>query len=206
MIRKKKSKRVRRVAEDARREILDAAEITLRELGPSGIRLQQIADEVGLSHPAILHHFGSREGLIRAVVRRAIERFEFDLIAAIAAPTSSDAPLGRDLINRTFEVMVEGGHARVAAWLLLSGEGDPPAESRIRAIAEAAHARRLTLPGEEAATLEDTTFRLVLVSLVMFGEAIAGDAVRLSAGISDAGARERFRSWFADLVVGPHGG
>ena len=204
MTRKKKPKRVRRVAEDARREILDAAEIKLRELGPAGIRLQQIAEEVGVSHPAILHHFGSREGLIRAVTGRAIERFEFDLIAAIAAPTASGAPLGRDLIDRTFEVLVEGGHARVAAWLLLSGEGNPPTESRIRAIAEAAHARRVTLPGEEAATLEDTTFRLVLVSLVMFGEAIGGDAVRLGAGVGDPGARERFRAWFANLVVGPH--
>ena len=204
MTKKKKPKRVRRVAEDARREILDAAEIKLRQLGPSGIRLQQIAEEVGVSHPAILHHFGSREGLIRAVARRAIERFEFDLIAAIAAPMAADQPLGKDLIQRTFDVLVEGGHARVAAWLLLSGEGNPAAESRLRAIVEAAHARRLTLPGEEAATLEDTAFRLVLVALVMFGEAIAGDAVRTSAGIGDAGARERFRAWFADLVVGPH--
>jgi TetR/AcrR family transcriptional regulator, repressor for neighboring sulfatase len=201
---KKKPKRVRRVAEDARREILDAAETTLRELGPAGIRLQQLAEEVGVSHPAILHHFGSREGLIRAVARRAIERFEFDLIAAIAAPTAADQPLGKDLIHRTFDVLVEGGHARVAAWLLLSGEGNPAAESRLRAIVEAAHARRLTLPGEQAASLEDTAFRLVLVSLVMFGEAIAGDAVRASAGIGDTGARERFRAWFADLVVGPH--
>jgi AcrR family transcriptional regulator len=204
LARKKKPKRVRRVAEDARREILDAAETTLRELGPSGIRLQQLAEEVGVSHPAILHHFGSREGLIRAVARRAIERFEFDLIAAIAAPVAADRPLGKDLIHRTFDVLVEGGHARVAAWLLLSGEGNPAAESRLRAIIEAAHARRLTLPGEQAAALEDTAFRLVLVSLVMFGEAIAGDAVRTGAGIDDAGARERFRAWFANLVVGPH--
>ena len=83
---KKIIKRVRRSADDARREILDAAEAMLRDLGPAGIRLHQIADDVGVSHPAILHHFGSREGLIEAGVNRAVERLESDLIEAIAAP------------------------------------------------------------------------------------------------------------------------
>src|SRR5262249_22912893 len=66
------SKRTRRTAEGARREILDAAEKRLRELGPDGVRLQQIASDVGVSHPAILHHFESFEGLIQQVVQRAV--------------------------------------------------------------------------------------------------------------------------------------
>jgi AcrR family transcriptional regulator len=206
---KKKATRVRRSADDAQREILDVTERILREHGPSEIRLQQIAEEVGVSHPAILHHFGSREGLINAVVHRAVERLEADLIAAIAAPLSTSKPLGVELIDRAFDVLVGGGHARVAAWLVLSGEWEFGAKSRVRFIAEAAHARRLEIerelyPDAPPATLEDTIFRTILVALTIFGEAIAGDKMRESAGITDANARERFRDWLSRLVIGDH--
>src|SRR5690606_21428412 len=63
-------KRIRRPAEEARRLILDAAEVRLAAQGPEGIRLQDIARDVGISHPAILHHFESREGLVRALIAR----------------------------------------------------------------------------------------------------------------------------------------
>ena len=204
---KKKPSRVRRSADDARRAILDATEPRLRELGPSGIRLQQIADDVGVSHPAILHHFGSREGLIEAVVHRAIERLESDLIASIAAPPSSEKPLGAELIDRAFDVLVDGGHARVVAWLLLSGRWDVPAEMRMRVIAEGAHARRVEMeaaanPGAPAPTLEDTTFRMLLVAFTIFGDAIAGDAFRASAGVKGEDTRQKFRDWLEELIVG----
>lgn len=203
MTAKKKPKRLRRTADEARREILDAAEKQLRDLGPAGIRLQQIAEDVGVSHPAVLHHFGSREGLIGAVVERALERLQTDLLAVIAAPLGDDQKLGGSLIDRAFAVLVGGGHARVVAWLLLSGHWSPPSESRIRAIAEAAHARRLVLGGEDPPpTLEDTTFRMVLVALTIFGEAIAGNAMRESAGFGGPGSADRFREWLVRVVVG----
>lgn len=200
---------MRRTADDAQREILDVTERILREHGPSGIRLQQIAEEVGVSHPAVLHHFGSREGLINAVVRRAVERLEADLIGAIAAPLSATKPLGVELIDRAFDVLVGGGHARVAAWLVLSGEWEFAAKSRVRVIAEAAHERRLQIerqlyPDAPMPTLEDTIFRTILVALTIFGEAIAGDKMRESAGITDANARDRFRDWLSQLVIGEH--
>jgi AcrR family transcriptional regulator len=204
---KKKATRVRRSADDAQREILDVTERILREHGPSGIRLQQIAEDVGVSHPAILHHFGSREGLINAVVRRAVERLEADLMAAIAAPLLSTKPLGVELIDRAFDVLVGGGHARVAAWLVLSGHWEFAHASRVRLIAEAAHARRVEIehelyPDAPPATLEDTIFRTILVALTIFGEAIAGDGLRESAGITDANARDRFRDWLSQLIIG----
>ena len=202
MTAKKKSKRVRRNADDARREILDTAETMLREHGPDGIRLQQLADVVGVSHPAILHHFGSREGLIAAVVHRAVARLEADMIDAIASAPSSEKPLGAQLIDRAYDVLVKGGHARVAAWLLLSGHWNPD-DQHVRTIARASHVRRLELEGDVTppATLEDTTFRVILVGLTIFGEAIAGNALRHSAGLTDPDAPDRFREWLARLLI-----
>src|SRR5947199_358921 len=63
--------RQRRTADEARAEILDAAERILVETGPGAIRLQQVAELVGVSHPTVLHHFGTREALVAAVVERA---------------------------------------------------------------------------------------------------------------------------------------
>ena len=49
--------RRRRSPEEARAEILDAAEHLLIEEGLSALTLQRVASEVGISHPGVLHHF-----------------------------------------------------------------------------------------------------------------------------------------------------
>ena len=68
-------KRTRLPAEQAKQLIMAAAERHLAAHGPDGIRLKDLASELGISHPAILHHFGSREGLIRALVKKTSEDF-----------------------------------------------------------------------------------------------------------------------------------
>jgi AcrR family transcriptional regulator len=198
-------RRLRRTAEAARREILDATERRLAELGPDGIRLQQIASDVGVSHPAILHHFGSREGLIAAVARRAVESLETDIITAISRATESGEPAALQVIEQAHRVLVEKGHARVLAWLMLSGHGIEPG-GRVRAVAEVVHRRRREVPAEEDAEFEDTVFRILLVALAMFGEAVAGPQMRASAGISgDRATSRRFLSWLAGLITAPRG-
>jgi AcrR family transcriptional regulator len=192
-------KRVRKSAEDARRDILDAAERHLSRVGPGGIRLQEIAREVGISHPAILHHFGSREDLLKEVVRRAVAKLESELVRVIAESRAEDGPPALATIEQAFHVLVEEGYARVVAWLLLSGHATEPA-ARIRLIAEAAHTRRKV--ADPDADPEDTLFRTLLVALALFGEAVAGPAMRKSAGLDgDPGAPGRFRKWLAELVI-----
>ena len=62
------ARRVRRTPEEAKRLILETAQALVARTGPQGLRLQDIAAEAGISHPLILHHFGSREGLVRALI------------------------------------------------------------------------------------------------------------------------------------------
>ena len=68
-----KQKRVRRRPEEAKALILDAAEASMKAGGPAALRLQDVARAAGVSHPTILHHFGSREGLVRALNLRSLE-------------------------------------------------------------------------------------------------------------------------------------
>src|SRR4051812_27711939 len=194
--------RRRRSPETAQREILDAAERRLAEAGPTAVRLQDVAADVGISHPAVLHHFGSREALVRAVVDRAVRRLEAALIDALTG-SGGNPPDGGSLLNRVFATLADGGHARLMAWLLLSGQeaiDARDAQPSWRAITDATHAMR-PLGGTSAAAREDTLFSVMLAALATFGQAIAGDAVLEMAGLGDdPDASARFRRWLAGLL------
>ena len=75
------AKRARRTPEEARRLILETAQQLIARAGPEGLRLQEIAAAAGISHPLILHHFGSREGLVRALTQHELSEEPHDLIA-----------------------------------------------------------------------------------------------------------------------------
>jgi AcrR family transcriptional regulator len=196
--------RVRRSAEAAREAILDAAERLLQEVGPDGIRLQAVAARIGVSHPALLHHFGSREALVEAVVDRAVARLEEDLLAVLSAPGDPD-PV--DLLARVSATLADRGHARLVAWLTLSGRASSSERSRANwaRIVAATHQARLALvPGlrdrPQDELEEDTRFTVLLSAFALFGEALAGDVHYESAGV-DAEARWRFRGWLGALLL-----
>jgi AcrR family transcriptional regulator len=197
--------RRRRTAEEARREILDAAEQQLGKAGPDSIRLQDVARAVGMSHPTVLHHFGSRDELVRAVVERAFETLSSELVGAFAMVDIDIGERGTErLLDRVAVTLGERGFARLLAWLLLSGKGLPEGAptSPIRRVAEAAHEHRRRQRGARAGDYEDTLFVTLLVALISFGDAIVGEQLRSNAGLgSDGDAARRFRSWLAKLIV-----
>ena len=65
--------------------ILEAAEANMGAGGPVGLRLQEVAKAAGVSHPTILHHFGSREGLIQALNLKAIDHLKSVLLGVMSA-------------------------------------------------------------------------------------------------------------------------
>ena len=190
-------KRIRRTAEDARRQILDAAEARLARTGPAGIRLQDVAADLGISHPVILHHFGSREGLIRALTQRAVVELKDRLIDVLrTADVETESILG-DVFN-TFR----GGLAQRLAWLAVAG-ADEDHEQHATVMSELV---RTVHEGRVAAaapgvTIDETDTRSIvyLVTAAAFGDAIFGARLRKSAGLSadDVGA---FQHWFAELL------
>lgn len=189
----------RRTAEEARRLILDAAEAQLAEVGPAGIRLHEVAAAVGISHPAVLHHFKSREGLVDAVLERAIVSLNQELCDAFAR--SVDAARATELIEHVFDVLGDRGHARTLAWMLLA---DHRAEvvpgHMLERVAAAVHALREHAHGDRGPPREDSQFAILLAALALFADALAGDTMRQSAGL-DAASGPRFRQWLAKLLV-----
>jgi AcrR family transcriptional regulator len=198
----KKPKRIRRTAEEAKSIILDAAERRLRELGPAGIKLQELAADVGVSHPAILHHFGSRDGLVEAVVRRALDTLRDSTLDQVRQHMRREVNIP-SILDAVFGILAERGHARLIAWLILEGK-NPRDEARLmRALAEAAHVRMVSGGWTEGRKFEfeDMLFTIMLVGTAALGLGVAGEAMRHSSGVEDdPGVEARFRLWLSQLI------
>lgn len=169
-----------------------------------GLRLQDIAADVGISHPAVLHHFGSREALVHAVIQRAILSLQEDLVRSLSETQKGEVPDSAALFEHVFETLADRGHARLMAWLLLSGYD--PFNEKARAnwaqIGQVAHGLRLQrAKGKRKPVFEDTMFAIVLAALALFGQAIAGPSTFRVAGLdADPTVPKRFREWFAALL------
>ncbi len=193
-------RRRRLAAPEARERILEAAQKRLAEGGPEAVRLQDVAADLGISHPAILHHFGSRDGLMTALENRAMQALQRDLLAASGSAADS--------LDRVARTLGDEGHARLLAWWVL-GSGAPVEGSEWSMLAELAdgiHARRVATAeeaGEPAPSHEDTVFVVRLAASALFGEALLGELLTESAGLEDnAEVSRRFRLWLADLLQG----
>ena len=192
-------KRRRRSPEEARRLILEAAQSLLASTGPEGLRLQDIAAAAGISHPLILHHFGTREGLVRALTRQAAAELRDKLVAAMA---SSDYSIEQQL-DRVFDAFRDGLAQRLA-WLTTvdPGGGAEQTEMIMRDIADKLHARRIsTSPPGAAVERRDTDALVHLVATAAFGDALFGAHLHRSAGVPVTSETDRrFRLWLAALI------
>lgn len=211
-----KPKRRRRTSESARREILDAAGRQLMNEGPDGLRLQAIAADLKITHSSILHHFGSRDGLLDALSIDAFESLERDLKRSLETPAAGDP--ATDLFDKIARILGERGHARLLAWQLLSGrgpyeptagdardaEGEREATGLLDRLARMVHALRVDQAlsqGRPAPKLDATRSLVAWTACTVFGEAFAGDLMMHSAGLGgDVATRKRFRDAIAKTV------
>jgi TetR/AcrR family transcriptional regulator, repressor for neighboring sulfatase len=195
----RQGKRLRRTPEEARRLILETAQALIASTGPEGLRLQDIAAAAGISHPLILHHFGSREGLVRALTRQAVAELRDKLVAAMA---SSEYSVEQQL-DRVFDAF-RNGLAQRLAWLATvdPGGGTEGTQMIMREISDRLHARRIATARPGAAiTRGDTDALIHLVATAAFGDALYGAQLHRSAGLPATDETDRyFRLWFAALI------
>lgn len=192
--------RKRLSAEEARERILEAAQKRLSEGGPDSIRLQDVAADLGISHPAILHHFGSREGLMHALEGRAMSALVEDLLAPPGL-----APGGLDRVAQT---LGDEGHARLLAWWVMSkgSESEMPGGEwhmlrDLAAALQTEYEENAAAAGRAAPDPEQAIFAIRLAAAAMFGEALLGRLLTESAGLGDHdAATHRFRDWLSGLI------
>lgn len=194
--------RRRRTAAETRSAILDAAERRLLDKGPDAIRLQEIAADAGISHPAILHHFGSREGLVEAMVLGGIARLQKQFLDGW---TSAKEPDTEGVLDRFYEVSSRGGMARMMAWLILSGQSYRTLKPGIlKPAAERMHAglvRRASKEGRRAPDLEETLLAASYLFIIVLGDSLFGPGIRRAMGLgAGADGTRRFRRWLSKVV------
>jgi TetR/AcrR family transcriptional regulator, repressor for neighboring sulfatase len=194
-----RAKRLRRTPEEARRLILGTAQALIASTGPEGLRLQDIAAAAGISHPLILHHFGSREGLVRELTRQAVDELREKLFAAMG---SSEYSVEQQL-DRVFDAFRDGLAQRLV-WLATVDPGGGAEGTRLvmRDIADKLHQRRIAaLPPGAAVTRDDTDALIHLVATAAFGDALFGVQLHRSAGLAATSETDHgFRLWLASLI------
>jgi AcrR family transcriptional regulator len=147
----------------------------------------------------ILHHFGSRERLVRALTRQAAAELRDKLVAAMA---SVDYTVEQQL-DRVFDAFRDGLAQRLV-WLA-TVDPDGGAEGNqmiIRDIADTLHDRRIAMaPPGTRIPREDTDALIHLVATAALGDALYGAQLRCSADLPATGEADRhFRQWLAALI------
>ena len=170
----------------------------MAQSGPAGLRLEAVAKAAGVSHPTILHHFGSREGLIQALNLKTIDHLKSVLLRVMGAgPSSSE-----DAVASTFAAYRDGLAQRMI-WLMQSQQpmgavGLPAFDELV----EALHAMRLRMSGPDPSfDIADTRAIVHLTTITAFGDAIIGKRLRRAATPADEIAgREWFENWFGEFL------
>src|SRR5579863_4262248 len=169
------TRRVRRTPEQARRLILDAAQASMVSTGPAGIRLQDVARAAGVSHSNVLHHFGSRAGLIEALNRRTVEDLKSVLFEVMKAAHAST----EDIIGPAFAAY-RNGLAQRTLWVLqASTRRGAQTLPVFEEIVEALHARLLSAASSSVNVDKAHTRAIVhLTTIAAFGDALIGARLR----------------------------
>ncbi len=191
---------------EARERILEVASTMLRDTGPDALRLQEIARAVGVSHPAILHHFGSRAELVRAVFQRSMHALEADIARSLAFGDAEKDPAA--LVEACFRALTGRGHGRLLVWLALS-PADAGSEAtlklRIGEVSKLVHtvrAARLQEAGKRVPPLADTGRIVMLASFALLGDAICGSLMRAAMPTEENDPNgEAYRRWLATRLV-----
>jgi AcrR family transcriptional regulator len=183
--------RRRRSAKEARAEILEAAETLLREDGPEALTITAIARAVGVSHPAVLHHFGSVDALEEALHMRISVAIRDDLLGLLASNGADRA----GALEQAMARLADPTKGRMLAWLVATGRPMfPPASDK--GLAQVAETLQATN------SIDDVSMRIQLAVLAMVGEAMCGAEVRARLGLDDACGDVLFRRWLlSELMV-----
>nr|WP_295217593.1 TetR/AcrR family transcriptional regulator [uncultured Brevundimonas sp.] len=181
-------RRRRRTPDEARLEALAAARVRLLAGGPDSVTLKAVADDLGVTHANLIHHFGSAEGLQSALMGSMVADLSNALDTAIARLRTDDgAPL--ELINAVFDAFADGGAGKLAAWIVLKGDLThlEPVRAAVNGLV---HAIADKLGDPSNPPRDQLSSAVLFIAVSAFGDALIGGPLRDMLGQEDDASRK----------------
>ena len=169
------------------------------EVGPAGLRISAVAKKAGMAHPNIIHHFGSRQGLINALADRvgsqATKRITQAITDALAAPSEDRV----SAMTHVLDMAYPGDAGKAAIWLHLSG-AETDMKPNMDKIVALSHSLRQHINPD--VVLDDTNRLTLLVTLALVGEVVSGASIKEALGFGhDQASRAHFRQWLTEILL-----
>lgn len=168
--------RRRRSADEARSEALAAARKLLIEQGPEAVTLKAVAEEIGVSHTNVLHHFGTA-GELESALMSAMVRDLAAALTGVAEHLRSDIGAPRALVDMVFDAFDKGGAGRLAAWIVLSGNTGHLEPVR-GAVVDLVHALQEKFAQEKGDPNLGVTSAVLFIALMAFGDSVIGEPLK----------------------------
>ncbi|MBO9524163.1 MAG: TetR/AcrR family transcriptional regulator [Nocardioidaceae bacterium] len=139
---------------DTRQALLDAAAALISATPGQDVPLRAICDQVGVKLPTLYHFFGSKEGLLDAVIEHGFASY----LALKSSAESTGDPI--EDIRRGWDAHVRFGLENAGFYALMYGQVTPhrrpaaaaaPRAALVGLCREAAEQGRLAVPAEQAA-------------------------------------------------------
>ncbi|SEL45316.1 transcriptional regulator, TetR family [Sphingomonas palmae] len=172
--------------EQSREAALEAARALLVEVGPQAVTLKAVAARIGRTHANLLHHFGSADGLQKALIASMASRIVGTIKSAVLRAREREDPA--EVVDLTFDAFGKNGAGALASWMILSGNEDAldPILTAIHDLVE-----ELAQDNDPGAPIHDETLQLVLMAL---GDALLGAPMARALGLPRERARELARA------------
>ncbi len=183
----------RRTAEESRSLILETAAQRLRKYGLEGLNITGVAEDAGISHATLIHHFGSSGEMRDALADKMTFDLIGDLVRAMESPNVSPTELTRNV----FAALAEGGHAKLLAWRAIEQSG----ESRDLTVVRELFDRLLATTQKvvQADTRESLQHYILLIGTAAIGFGIAGEVLADLLGMSEDTVQE-FPAWLTQHI------
>ncbi|MFT3977395.1 MAG: TetR family transcriptional regulator [Sphingomonas bacterium] len=179
--------------EESREAALEAARALLVEVGPQAVTLKAVASRIGRTHANLLHHFGSADGLQKALIARMADFITGTIREAVLRQRETDQEPA-EIVDLAFDAFDTGGAGALASWMILTGN-----EDALDPIFEAIHDLVDELAVEHSKNdrpIQDETVQLVLMAV---GDALFGAPLTRALGLP----RNRARALARDMMLHP---
>jgi AcrR family transcriptional regulator len=179
--------RTRRPPDEARRLILSAAEELLVVHGPAGVSVRAVAERVGMTDAGVHHHFGSRDGLLEALLRHGGRRLREELKAVTERWLQDDTRV--QPLVAVIAAFYQRGYSQLALALVAAGWRDK-GSGMLQPVVDALHAERIRRAKGAAPDLDDTRLAVAAMHPALAVDPSYGAGFRRSAGFTGSAATD----------------